>query len=154
MDKMGSSEKAGNRGKPSTPRDGSAVELVGLSASVVSWLAELHLAGQWKQDGVSGNAKNGEKMTWLEWSEKIKSNFEKHFFVSSDTPDQFVNRRGIYKDTVNSSFKWTDYQLRPNFFVAMVVAPHIFDPEHANQALDLAQDLLVGPLGVKTLDPA
>ena len=41
MDKMGSSEAAGNRGVPSTPRDGSAVELVGLSYRALTGLAKL-----------------------------------------------------------------------------------------------------------------
>lgn len=41
MDKMGSSEKAGNRGRPSTPRDGSAVELVGLQMSVLRFMQSL-----------------------------------------------------------------------------------------------------------------
>ena len=33
---------------------------------------------------------------------------------------KLVNRRGIYKDTYRSSIEYADYQLRPNFPVAMV----------------------------------
>jgi len=52
MDKMGSSDKAGNRGHPATPRDGSAVELVGLSASVLKFLAELYVSGKYRYNAV------------------------------------------------------------------------------------------------------
>lgn len=45
MDKMGSSEKAGNRGRPNTPRDGSAVELVGLQYAVLRFMQSINEQG-------------------------------------------------------------------------------------------------------------
>jgi glycogen debranching enzyme len=67
-----------------------------------------------------------------------------------------VNRRGIYKDVFGSGAgrEWSDYQFRPNFPIAMTVAPELFDPEHALGALKLADEVLRGPLGMRTLDPS
>src|ERR1700731_2961519 len=66
-----------------------------------------------------------------------------------------VNRRGIYKDVFGSGAgrEWSDYQFRPNFPIAMTVAPELFDPHHALGALRLADEILRGPLGMRTLDP-
>ena len=65
-----------------------------------------------------------------------------------------MNRRGIYKDVYASGIgrEWSDYQLRCNFPVAMVVAPELFDPQHACGALKIANQFLCGLLGTKTLD--
>ena len=65
-----------------------------------------------------------------------------------------VNRRGIYKDVYGTPTdrEWSDYQFRPNFPIAMTVAPELFDPQHALSALKLADEVLRAPLGMKTLD--
>ena len=73
-----------------------------------------------------------------------------------DIDPSIVNRRGIYKDVYGSGpgREWSDYRLRPNFLIAMVVAPELFDEHHALYALQLADRVLRGPLGMKSLDPA
>jgi len=69
---------------------------------------------------------SGDSITYRQWSELIKQNFEKHFYVdanpsSPDTRRDLINRRGMYKDTVGATAPWTDYQLRPNFPIALAV---------------------------------
>lgn len=65
-------------------------------------------------------------ITYKNWAEKIQNNFEKLFWIKRDPSTQdpdykLINRRGIYKDSYNASETWRDYQLRPNFPMAMVV---------------------------------
>ena len=69
---------------------------------------------------------------------------------------KIINRRGIYKDVVGSGAgrEWSDYQFRSNFPIAMVVAPELFDENHALGALQLTDKILRSPLGMKTLDPS
>jgi glycogen debranching enzyme len=85
------------------------------------------------------------------------------YFLSDPSEDasynvipSIVNRRGIYKDVVGSGpgREWSDYQLRPNFPIAMAVAPELFDVKHALAALQLTDAVLRAPLGMKTLDPS
>lgn len=66
-----------------------------------------------------------------------------------------MNRRGIYKDVFGSGsgHEWADYQFRCNFPIAMVVAPELFNADHALGALKLADQVLRAPLGMRTLDP-
>lgn len=126
MDKMGSSDRAGNRGKPATPRDGSAVELVGLVHAVVSWLDQMHHTSSptggscYPHSGVQ--LSDGKFFTWSDWLDRLQRNFERYFWIPSDTTDpSLVYNRGIYRDSVGSSAGYTDNQLRPNFLVTMVV---------------------------------
>jgi glycogen debranching enzyme len=71
-----------------------------------------------------------------------------------DVDLKLVNRRGIYKDVYKCTTPWSDYQFRPNFAIAMVVASELFDPVHALNCLQLADGVLRGPTGMCTLDPS
>jgi len=152
MDKMGSSDIAGNRGDPSSPRDGSAVEIIGLSYSCLRELSQLggKVYSHQEIPGVGSVAS---------WADKIKDNFDKYFWIGSkegsevDRNPEMTNKINIYKDSVNSGNTFTDYQLRPNYAIALAVAPDITDPHHAWAALQTMQDSLLGPLGLATLDP-
>ncbi|KAK5558878.1 bifunctional 4-alpha-glucanotransferase/amylo-alpha-1,6-glucosidase [Exophiala xenobiotica] len=160
MDKMGESERAGSKGVPGTPRDGAAVEITGLSYSALRWVAELHKAGKYQYSGVETDS--GERISFEEWADRIKANFEKCYWVPVDPKDdvetdidpKIINRRGIYKDLYRSGKEYEDYQLRPNFPIAMVVAPDLFTQERALRALKMADDVLRGPTGMATLDPS
>ncbi|KAI5124195.1 hypothetical protein M0805_005046 [Coniferiporia weirii] len=165
MDKMGESMKAGTKGVPGTPRDGAPVEITGLVASTLRWLDELSQAGKFPFKGVEATVDGARRLvTYKEWADLIRANFENYYHIPLDPSDDagyhvnpsLINRRGVYKDVFGSGEgrEWSDYQLRCNFPIAMVVAPELFNPEHALVALKIADKTLRGPLGMKTLDPS
>jgi glycogen debranching enzyme len=139
-------DKMGRNRMPVTPRDGAAVEIVGLSFSVIQWLASLLKVYPHQRIG-----NNDWVITLREWSSLIRANFEKEFWV--DIRENLGCRRCFYKDTFGSNHPRGDLQLRPNFPIAMVVAPDLFDFDHARLALAITRDILMGPVGIKTLDP-
>ena len=71
------------------------------------------------------------KVAFNEWGHKIQGNFEKYFWVNTtpvpenEPKPDLINRRGIYKDSYGASQFWADYQLRPNFPIAMVVVSKV-----------------------------
>ena len=160
MDKMGESEKANSQGIPGTPRDGAAIELTGLLYSTLAWVSQLRRDGKYKYNGVKiGDREN---ISFSEWAAKIKHSFERCYYiplnsasdVDYDVNSRIINRRGIYKDLYRAGKDYEDYQLRPNFPIAMTVAPDLFDPSKALQALEIADSILQGPTGMATLDPS
>ena len=160
MDKMGESEKAGSKGIPGTPRDGAPVEITGLLYSTLRWATELHERGQYHFSGVK--TASGEHVSFRKWAAKIKENFEKCYYIPEDPREDgwydvnpaIVNRRGIYKDLYRSGKEYEDYQLRPNFPIAMVIAPELFTTHKALGALESVDKILRGPTGMATLDPS
>lgn len=162
MDKMGESVRANSKGVPGTPRDGAAIEITGLSYSTIKWVAQLHKEGKYKYSRVNTSDPNLKTISFEDWATKIRDNFERCYYIPLDSKDdkshdvnpQIINRRGIYKDLYKSGKEYEDYQLRPNFPIAMTVAPDLFNDEHALYALTLADKTLRGPTGMATLDPA
>ena len=61
------------------------------------------------------------------WDQAIQRSFEASFWVSGEAGDpletrpDLVHKQHIYKDSFGASSAWCDYQLRPNFTIAMVV---------------------------------
>ena len=160
MDKMGESERAGSKGVPGTPRDGAAVEITGLTYSTLVWVAQLHNEGKYKYGGVKTSSE--QDVSFEAWASKIENNFERCYYVplepsedrNYDVNTSIINRRGIYKDLYKSGKEYEDYQLRPNFPIAMTVAPQLFTASKALHALGIADTVLRGPTGMATLDPA
>ena len=97
MDKMGESEKASNKGVPATPRDGAAVEIIGLLKSCLRWLSELWDQEMFKFEGVTvqrkyhcfnsshrlGHDGSTKLIKWKEWNDKIQKSFEHCYYIPS-----------------------------------------------------------------------
>lgn len=160
MDKMGESELAGSVGIPGTPRDGAAIEINGLLKSCLRFVLELNTSGHFRKTSVVNS--DGNTVTFEEWNSLLQDNFEKKFYVplsnaddgNFDVDSSLINRRGIYKDLYRTGKPYEDYQLRPNFCIAMTVAPELFTPSFAFDALNVADAAIRGPVGMRTLDPS
>lgn len=101
-----------------TPRDGAAVEITGLLYSTLAWVSKLKAQGVYKWDSVKTS--DGKVITFVEWADKVKSNFEKSYYIPKNPEDDKgytlnpsrIGRRGVYKDVFGGGKEFEDYQLR------------------------------------------
>jgi len=106
--------------------------------------------------------KNGNKLTYKDWENKVEANFEKYFWIGNKGENEqnnqmdykLVKRENIYKDVVYCTNKNAEYQHRPNYLIAMAVAPELFNKDNALKALEqYEKHLLVKEgMGVRSLD--
>eukprot|EP01028_Stygiella_incarcerata_P002263 TRINITY_DN1421_c0_g1_i1.p1 TRINITY_DN1421_c0_g1~~TRINITY_DN1421_c0_g1_i1.p1 ORF type:complete len:1578 (-),score=400.60 TRINITY_DN1421_c0_g1_i1:5551-10284(-) len=160
MDKMGESKRAKNFGVPSTPRDGAAIEITALLHSTLVWLIGLHRQRKYDYDSVEVY---GKTMSYQSWAKGIEESFDMCYYVPYDPLEEkthvinpkLVNHRGIYKDVFCSSAEYTDYQLRPNAFVALSVSPSLLIDKHFQSHMKESSILVPSDsrvIGIRTLD--
>jgi len=137
------------------------VELIGLIYSVVSFFNYIH---NLDKNYMNINFVNLEKtkynysnkLLFSQWADLIKENFEKIFFINKKLYiDNLSTKENYYKDYIsNTEKKYQEFQLRPNFLIAMAVAPELFSKEKALKALEMAEKYLLveNAMGVRTLD--
>lgn len=104
----------------------------------------------------------GEFVSYKEWKYLIHNNFSKYFvvpcveenFKSFQIEPGYVKKLGILKDCYSEQA--SDYYLRPNALVSLVITPNLLDREIAISYLELVNKYLISrrSIGVKTLDPS
>ena len=87
-------------------QDGSAVELIGLSYSSISWLAQMSTQGHYAYKCVRRVNEDCSTTQWTlkEWAAQIKNNFENFYYVDktkNQPRSDLINKEFIYKDTLN-----------------------------------------------------
>ena len=151
MDKMGSSEKAGNKGHPGSARNGADVEIIALLYFTLSHLDKMNKDGKYKYSSVK--LSDGTEWTYAEWADKIKENFDKYFYI--EHKNQYTPYDGTYKDYITDDNDYRhEAQLRCNVYVAMATAPELFNEEHGKNFMRIADAHIYvkGCVGVRTLD--
>ena len=81
MDKLGTSQKAGNKGIPATSRDGAPIELTALLAKCLDFMIGLQEEGHSNFKGVKIKAGI---LTFKEWRNRIQDNFEAFYYIPKD----------------------------------------------------------------------
>ena len=91
----------------------------------------MHSAGKYPYCSVQAMVEGvSREVTFKEWGDQIQQHFEKHFWINTtavpenESHPELINRRSMYKDSYYAEPFWTDFQLRPNFTVAMVVVSY------------------------------
>ncbi|EGR30903.1 hypothetical protein IMG5_121490 [Ichthyophthirius multifiliis] len=158
MNKIGSSQKAGNKGFPACCRDGAPIECTALLKRALKFAINCKYYPYTEVETHSGR-----KLSFKQWSQLIKANFEKHYWIpinpnlNADDSSQctkFITKRSIYKDTCFSKIPRQEYLLRPNGCISICLAPELFVKQNALLYLANVEAYLMGKnsIGLQTLD--
>ena len=150
MDKMGSSEIAKNKGIPATPRNGADIEIISLLYFSLIHLNNFYNNKKYPYNNVI--LPDGKIITYIEWAEKIKNNFEKYFYIDKKNVDCLHDN--TYRDYISDdNDSRHESQLRPNVFIALSISPELFKKSHAIKFIKLAEEFLVvkNCIGIRTL---
>lgn len=138
MDKVGDSKKAGNWGKPASSRHGAAIEISALLYRTLVWLDHLSRDNLFPS---SVSVHEDAAITWSCWKDLIKLSFEKVYYNGT-----------YYRDVISEDLQ--EQMLRPNALIAMSLAPELLSSDNFASGFQAIESTLVGPIGIRTLDPA
>jgi len=82
MNVIGSNEKTSNKGIPATSRNGAPVETVALLKHCLEFAIKANEKKLYPFDSV--NTASGKKLTFKDWSDRIKKSFEKNFWITGE----------------------------------------------------------------------
>ena len=164
MNKLGNSIKAKNKGIPATPRPGADIEIIALVFSCLDFVVDMSNKNYFKFKSVE--LSNGMNYPYSQWKLLIKDSFEDEFFVKQYNIDISNNyndwnnnqmKGNIYKDYKNkSNVNIYEFQLRPNFLIALYLSPELFTLRNIINSLNNAELFLLrnenNVIGLKTLD--
>ena len=164
MNKLGNSIKAKNKGIPATPRPGADIEIIALVFSCLDFIVDMGNKNYFKFKSVE--LSNGINYPYSQWKLLIKDSFEDEFFVKKYNIDISNNyndwnnnqiKGNIYKDYKNkSNVNIYEFQLRPNFLIALYISPELFTLRNIINSLNNVELFLLrnenNVIGLKTLD--
>ena len=166
MNKLGNSIKGKNKGIPATPRPGADIEIISLIYSCLDFVVDMGNKNYFKYKSVE--LSNGMNYPYSQWKLLIKDTFEDEFFVKRFNIDINNNynkndwnnnqiKGNIYKDYKNkNNVNIYEFQLRPNFLIALYISPELFSYTNIINALNNVELYLLrnenNVLGLKTLD--
>ena len=165
MDKIGTSVKGKNKGLPATPRPGANIEIIALIYSSLEFVIEMGKNNYFKYKSVY--LPNKENYPYTQWKLLIKDSFEEEFYVKKyniEINNNYNNewnqnpiKGNIYKDYKNKNdVNIYEFQLRPNFLIALYYAPNLFTYENIINAMNNVELYLLrndkNVIGLKTLD--
>ena len=166
MNKLGNSIKGKNKGTPATPRPGANIEIISLVYSCLDFVVDMANRNYYKYKSVV--LSNGINYPYTQWKLLIKDSFEDEFFVSKSNLNISSNynnndwnnnqiKGDIFKDYKNkNNVNIYEFQLRPNFLIALYISPELFSYKNIIKALNNVELYLLredsNVIGLKTLD--